>query len=63
MYLESSSLDNNRLYAKFGFELRGELRLARGAAPVFLYLMVREPRPSRLQASVTQSSNEDGAKA
>ncbi|PNY23749.1 N-acetyltransferase [Tolypocladium capitatum] len=63
MYLESSSLDNNGLYAKFGFEIKGEIRLTRGPAPVVLYCMVREPQPSRLRASVTQSSNEDGAKA
>ncbi|PHH86687.1 hypothetical protein CDD83_9885 [Cordyceps sp. RAO-2017] len=58
MYLESSASDNIGFYAKFGFEIKSHIDLTRGPAPVRLYCMVREPRPSRLQASVTESSTE-----
>ncbi|KAJ6444563.1 acetyltransferase [Purpureocillium lavendulum] len=62
IYLESSSLANNKLYAKFGFEIKSEIVLTRGPKPVYLYCMVREPQPSLLQQSVTESSTE-GIKA
>ncbi|KAL3955741.1 hypothetical protein ACCO45_011304 [Purpureocillium lilacinum] len=58
IYLESSSLANNKLYAKLGFEVKSEIALTRGPAPVYLYCMVREPQPSVLQQSVTESSTE-----
>jgi hypothetical protein len=48
MYLESSSPANNAYYKKFGFEIRKEISLKRGASPVPLYIMVREPQPSKV---------------
>lgn len=55
MYLESSALRNNAYYAKFGFEIKKTISFKRGPVPVMLYIMVREPRPSRTAyaASVT----------
>ncbi|KAK4103597.1 N-acetyltransferase-like protein [Parathielavia hyrcaniae] len=44
MYLESSSLLNNAYYEKFGFEVKRDVFLERGSAPVRLSIMVREPR-------------------
>lgn len=44
MYLESSSQANNAYYEKFGFEVKRDVFLERGAAPVRLSIMVREPR-------------------
>ncbi|KAK4126125.1 hypothetical protein N657DRAFT_294085 [Parathielavia appendiculata] len=44
MYLESSSLVNNAYYEKFGFEVKRDVFLGRGSAPVRLSIMVREPR-------------------
>jgi ribosomal protein S18 acetylase RimI-like enzyme len=46
MYLESSSQANNAYYEKFGFEVKRDVYLERGAAPVRLSIMVREPRVS-----------------
>jgi len=46
IYLESSSLTNNAYYAKFGFEVKRDIFLKRGLAPVRLSIMVREPRAS-----------------
>lgn len=43
MYLESSSLANNAYYARFGFQVKREIFLTRGRAPVRLSIMVREP--------------------
>lgn len=45
MYLESSSLANVALYAKFGFEVKRDVFLERGPVPVQLSIMVREPQP------------------
>jgi ribosomal protein S18 acetylase RimI-like enzyme len=42
-YLEATTEDNRRLYERWGFRLRRELRVARDAPP--LSLMWREPRP------------------
>ncbi|EJT77763.1 hypothetical protein GGTG_02868 [Gaeumannomyces tritici R3-111a-1] len=52
MYLESTSLANVALYAKFGFEVRREIFLERGPVPVQLSIMVREPQqqPTRKPA-------------
>ncbi|KAK0722174.1 acetyltransferase [Lasiosphaeria miniovina] len=47
IYLESSSQANNTYYEKFGFEVKREISLTRGNAPVRLWIMVREPRPAR----------------
>lgn len=44
MYLESSSPANNAYYEKFGFEVKRDISLERGSAPVRLSIMVREPR-------------------
>jgi hypothetical protein len=44
MYLESSSQANNAYYEKFGFEVKRDVYLERGATPVRLSIMVREPR-------------------
>jgi hypothetical protein len=44
VYLESSSQANNAYYAKFGFEVKRDVFLERGPAPVRLSIMVREPR-------------------
>jgi ribosomal protein S18 acetylase RimI-like enzyme len=44
MYLESSSQANNAYYEKFGFEVKRDIFLERGPAPVRLSVMVREPR-------------------
>jgi hypothetical protein len=44
VYLESSSLANNAYYKRFGFEVRKDVVLERGDAPVRLSLMVREPQ-------------------
>ncbi len=38
---------NNAYYKKFGFEIKRDIFLKRGPAPVCLSIMVREPRPSR----------------
>ena len=46
MYLESSSQANNAYYEKFGFEVKRDVYLERGATPVRLSIMVREPRVS-----------------
>ncbi|KAK0629728.1 acetyltransferase, partial [Bombardia bombarda] len=43
MYLESSALANNAYYKKFGFEVKRDVFLKRGQAPVRLSIMVREP--------------------
>ncbi|KAK3944911.1 acetyltransferase [Diplogelasinospora grovesii] len=45
MYLESSALANNAYYEKFGFEVKRDVELRRGAVPVRLSIMVREPQP------------------
>jgi ribosomal protein S18 acetylase RimI-like enzyme len=49
-YLEATTDDNRRLYERWGFRLRRELRVAADAPP--LSLMWREPRPpqSRLRS-------------
>lgn len=52
MYLESSSLANNAYYAKFGFVVKKEIFLKRGAVPVQLTIMVREPQPVAKVANV-----------
>ncbi|KAF7548802.1 hypothetical protein G7046_g8547 [Stylonectria norvegica] len=44
IYLESSSVDNNGYYAKFGFELRRDIAFGGGPDTVKLYIMVREPQ-------------------
>lgn len=44
MYLESSSQANVAYYEKFGFEVKRDVFLERGPAPVRLSIMVREPR-------------------
>lgn len=44
IYLESSDPANNAYYAKFGFELKGDIDFQRGPVPVKLYSMVREPQ-------------------
>jgi len=46
-YLESSAMVNNDYYRKFGFELRRDVVLQRGLAPVTLSIMVREPQLRR----------------
>jgi GNAT superfamily N-acetyltransferase len=46
MYLESSSLDNNAYYAKFGFEVVKDIYL--GSRDVRMSIMVREPRQPAL---------------
>ncbi|KAK3318534.1 hypothetical protein B0H66DRAFT_242157 [Apodospora peruviana] len=51
IYLESSALSNNAYYAKFGFEVKRDIYLKRGQAPVRLSIMVREPRPMQLLAA------------
>jgi hypothetical protein len=48
VYLESSSVSNNLYYEKFGFELRKEISFERGASPVVLSIMVREPQPRKI---------------
>lgn len=48
IYLESSSASNTRYYKRFGFEVKREIALTRGPAPVELTIMVREPRPADL---------------
>jgi hypothetical protein len=52
VYLESSSLANNAYYAKFGFVVKKEIFLERGAYPVQLTIMVREPQPVAKVANV-----------
>ncbi|KAI7786958.1 n-acetyltransferase-like protein [Diaporthe eres] len=52
VYLESSSLANNAYYAKFGFVVKKEIFLKRGAVPVQLTIMVREPQPAAKVANV-----------
>lgn len=44
VYLESSALANNSYYRKFGFEVKRDIFLKRGLAPVRLSIMVREPQ-------------------
>ncbi|ERS97736.1 hypothetical protein HMPREF1624_05907 [Sporothrix schenckii ATCC 58251] len=44
VYLESSSIANNSYYSRFGFELKRDISLVRGPAPVGLSIMVREPQ-------------------
>lgn len=56
MYLESSSLANNTYYAKFGFVVKKEIFLKRGAVPVQLTIMVREPQPVAKVANVPVKS-------
>lgn len=48
IYLESSSPSNTRYYKRFGFEVKREIALTRGPAPVELTVMVREPLPADL---------------
>lgn len=38
---------NNAYYERFGFEMKKEISLKRGPVPVVLYIMVREPSPSK----------------
>ncbi|KZZ99550.1 Acyl-CoA N-acyltransferase [Moelleriella libera RCEF 2490] len=52
MYLESSNVQNNVFYAKFGFEFKKEIVLTRGPAPVRLYCMVREPQNDSASSSL-----------
>lgn len=52
VYLESSSFANNAYYAKFGFVVKKEIFLKRGAVPVQLTIMVREPQPVAKVANV-----------
>ncbi|KAK3323507.1 hypothetical protein B0T19DRAFT_401829 [Cercophora scortea] len=52
IYLESSSESNNAYYKKFGFEIKRDVFLERGQAPVRLSIMVREP-----QASISTTNN------
>jgi len=47
VYLESSSPSNDVYYRKFGFDLKRDVCLGRGAAPVRLSIMVREPQHAR----------------
>ncbi|KAK0641641.1 N-acetyltransferase-like protein [Cercophora newfieldiana] len=50
MYLESSSLANNRYYARYGFEVQRDIFLERGKTPVrwsTVSIMVREPGAGR----------------
>ena len=47
VYLESSSPANDVYYRKFGFDVKRGVSLERGAAPVWLNIMVREPQPVR----------------
>ncbi|OAA47657.1 Acyl-CoA N-acyltransferase [Metarhizium rileyi] len=56
MYLESSNVCNNRFYAKFGFETKKEIVLARGPVPLLLYCMVREPQNDKSSSSVGMGS-------
>ena len=44
VYLESTTEANNRYYGKFGFEVKKDICLTRGASPVGLSIMVREPQ-------------------
>lgn len=44
VYLESSSIANNTYYSRFGFELKRDISLIRGPAPIGLSIMVREPQ-------------------
>lgn len=48
MYLESSSQANNAYYTNFGFVVKKEIFLKRGAVPVQLTIMVREPQPVKV---------------
>lgn len=56
MYLESSSQANNAYYEKFGFEVKRDVYLERGAAPVRLSIMVREPRVSGCKTAYASAS-------
>ncbi|KAK4454300.1 hypothetical protein QBC34DRAFT_393042 [Podospora aff. communis PSN243] len=51
MYLESSSLVNNKYYARYGFEVQRDIFLERGKVPVRLSVMVREPGAGRKSKS------------
>jgi hypothetical protein len=51
MYLESSSLANNKYYARYGFEVQRDIFLERGRTPVRLSIMVREPGAGRKSKS------------
>jgi hypothetical protein len=51
MYLESSSLANNKYYARYGFEVQKDIFLERGRTPVKLSIMVREPGAGRKGAA------------
>lgn len=42
-YLESSNAVNPVIYARLGFEITKKIQLTRGAKPVELDIMVREP--------------------
>ncbi|OIW32074.1 acetyltransferase [Coniochaeta ligniaria NRRL 30616] len=53
VYLESTTEANNRYYRKFGFDVKRDISLTRGLAPVRLSIMVRDPQPLR---KVTYSS-------
>lgn len=53
MYLESSSLDNNAYYAKFGFEVVKDIYL--GSRDVRMSIMVREPRQPALSKTAAAS--------
>ncbi|KXX77938.1 Puromycin N-acetyltransferase [Madurella mycetomatis] len=58
MYLESSSQANVAYYEKFGFEVKRDVFLERGPAPVRLSIMVREPHaPGRKVAYPSPSPN------
>jgi hypothetical protein len=47
VYLESTTEANNRYYRKFGFDVKRDISLTRGLAPVHLSIMVRDPQPLR----------------
>ncbi|KAJ4300307.1 hypothetical protein N0V88_002980 [Collariella sp. IMI 366227] len=55
MYLESSSQTNIAYYKKFGFEVKREISLGRGPAPVRLWIMVREPHAPSSKVTYTSS--------
>lgn len=43
-YLESSAANNLPYYIKYGFEHITDIELKRGAEPIKLHIMVREPQ-------------------
>jgi GNAT superfamily N-acetyltransferase len=51
VYLESSSAKNSAYYRKYGFELKKDIEFKRGATPVLLSIMVREPQPRKIAYS------------